>query len=731
MGTHSQKQSSDILKKLKKGIDSKNIDSVAEAFGQLREIDSDNWLSAIYLSKALTLNPLREEFSETLELMIAATKKAYETQLLTASEHDRLLLPLFDIYDASTTISSEFKKLSVWETPAVKAIYRVAAFLEDQSHLAANQIEDEIHNRGYFDSSLLLENTVETQFGGAKSNLFHAYEENCENLEFILYNAMELFKPNFYGEIEPVNSPYNDVEFSKLTGYAAIWRSIKGLWEDVKYRNWKPIFPDSTNPNIRVYVPEDKEEYLRCVTGWVRIEQYGTERQHNESIKNDKKRDTTDFVEVLSKSINLPNLNESWDGQIDTNLLKKAANQKDDFYESALSTRGFYYEQLLSEVVLLSPNKPISWEKYWNASKALKALAEVLQEAVKNQVPGFEEGNELRKVILVNESVLENIIYESTGMEMEDCYSVVYALTYSPEFGELEIWDTPLIRVDSQRVLLVPELIKMGDPIRAAENIISQWNKHLLDKRGNLLEKDLYEFFSKQKGIRSQPLTFKTNEGSEIQCDLVIYWEGYLLIVEAKCTKQIFTAADFYRAKTRIQDAIEQLEIRRDAIMQNWDNFRKSAPNLELPNQVIARDRLKLIAISNVMEFTEWIERDVIVADEFCVRRFFGSAEIEMIGITSDGAQKMGTVGKIRTQEEPSVGEFLTYLRRPPQVEAVRKALEEKIIWLPKIEGQQIKIGVFDALYNPMLNPALKTTRKILNVRKKQKRPRYRRKPNQ
>ena len=731
MEADSQNTNSDILKKLKMGIDSRNVDSVAEAIGQLREIDPDNWLSEIYLSKAFALNPLREEFSEILKFMIEATKKAYETHALTASEHDRLLLPFFDIYDASTTILSEIEKLGVWELPAIKAIYRVSAFLEDQSHLTAKQIKNELHNRGYFDSSMLLENTVETQFGGAKSNLFHAYEESCENLELILYYAMVRFKSNFYGEIEPVNSPYNDVEFSKLTGYAAIWRSLKGLWEDVKYRNWRPITPDYNNLNIRIYAPEDKEEYLRCVTGWIRIEQYGTERQYNESIKKGRKKgDSIDYVEVLSKSIKLPNLNESWDGQIDINLLKKAANQNDDFYESALSTRGFYYKQLLSDVMLISPKKPISWEKYWNTSKVLRTLAEVIHEAVKNQIPEFEEGNELRKIILVNESALANIIFEFTGMEIEDCYSAVCALTYSPEFPELEIWDTPLIRSDSQRVLVIPELIKMGDPIRAAENIISQWNKHLLDKRGELLEKDLYEFFSEQKGIRTQSLTFKTNEGSDVQCDLVIYWEDYLLIVEAKCTKQIFTAADFYRAKTRIQDAIEQLEIRRDAILQNWDNFRKSAPNLDLPNQVIARDKLKLLAVSNVMEFTEWIERDVIVADEFCVRRFFGSAEIEMIGITSDGPQKMGMVGRIRTQKEPSVGEFLTYLRRPPQVEAVRKAFEEKIIWLPKIEGQQIKIGVFDALYNPMLNPATKLTKKILKSKKKSKRNRYRRKSN-
>lgn len=277
METRSQNTKSDILKKLKKGIDSRNIDSVTEAIGQLHEIDPDNWLSEIYLSRAFILNPLREEFSETLELMIEATKKAYETHLLTASEHDRLLLPLLDIYDASTTISSEFEKLGVWELSAVKAIYRVSAFLEDQSHLAASQIENEMHNRGYFDSSMLLENTLETQFGGAKSNLFHAYEEKCEDLELILYYAMVRFKSNFYGEIEPVNSPYNDVEFSKLTGYATIWRALKQLWEDVKYRNWKPITPDVNNLNVRIYVPEDKEEYLRCVSGWIRIQQYGTE----------------------------------------------------------------------------------------------------------------------------------------------------------------------------------------------------------------------------------------------------------------------------------------------------------------------------------------------------------------------------------------------------------------------------------------------------------------------
>ena len=55
-------------------------------------------------------------------------------------------------------------------------------------------------------------------------------------------------------------------------------------------------------------------------------------------------------------------------------------------------------------------------------------------------------------------------------------------------------------------------------------------------------------------------------------------------------------------------------------------------------------------------------EPNQLHTDEFCVRRFFGAAEVEIIGITSDGSKKIGTVGRIRTQEEPNVGEFLTYL---------------------------------------------------------------------
>jgi hypothetical protein len=726
MKSSNQNNKTDIIKNLKKGIETKNIDLITEGLGQLRKIDPDNWLSEIFLSKVLNISPLKVEFSETLEIIISATNKAHEKHLLTASDHDRLLLPLTDIHDCFIALVKNLEKLDVWEIPAAKTIYRFSAFSEDQSQIANNQIENQIRSRGYFDSSILLENNVETMFGGVKANYPHVYEENCENLELILYYSMHRFKSNFYGEIDTIRSPYNDIEFSKLNGYATTWRSLKRLWEDVKYRNWKPTTPYYNNLNIRVYMPENREEYLRCVTGWIRIDQYRTERQYNQLIKKSAitKNDVTDYINELSKTINTPNFNQSWDGQIDLNLLKKATNQINEFYEDELSTRGFYYEQLLSEAVLYSPKKPITWEKYWHINKVLKILANVFHDAAENQKLGIDEGSEFRKIILVDEIVLAKTIHEFTGIETENCHDALCALTYNPEFSELEIWDTPLIKIDSQRILIVPEIIRMGSPIRAAENIISQWNQPLLDKRGKLLEKDLHEFFSKQKGIYAQPLTFKTNDGSNIECDLVIYWEGYLLLIEAKCTKQIFTSADFYRAKNRVKDAIKQLKIRKDAILQNWDNFRKSASNLGLPNQVIPSENLKLIAISNVMEFTEWIERDVIVTDEFCIRRFFGSAEIEMIGITSDGAKKMGTLGRIRTRDEPSVGEFLTYLRRPPQVEAVRKALEEKIIWLPNIEDQRITIGVFDAVYNPILNPATKFREKILKSKKISRRKR-------
>lgn len=192
-------------------------------------------------------------------------------------------------------------------------------------------------------------------------------------------------------------------------------------------------------------------------------------------------------------------------------------------------------------------------------------------------------------------------------------------------------------------------------------------------------------------------LKFKNKYNNDLECDIVARWEEYLIFIEVKCTKAIFSPSDVFRARKRIDKAIDQLNIRRDACLENWEVFRKSASKLELPVKPLSADKIILIAVTNVLEFTGWKTRDVIVTDEFCLRRFFDEANVEVYL----GEERIGTMGKIREKELPTVAEFLTYLDDPPQVKNVRKHLKFDPIFLPTINDTDPKIAMFSMSYVP------------------------------
>ena len=49
----------------------------------------------------------------------------------------------------------------------------------------------------------------------------------------------------------------------------------------------------------------------------------------------------------------------------------------------------------------------------------------------------------------------------------------------------------------------------------------------------------------------------------QLEFDVVALWEGYLLLLEAKCVKAVFSAADYHRAKSQIEKSLDQLILRK------------------------------------------------------------------------------------------------------------------------------------------------------------------------
>jgi hypothetical protein len=266
----------------------------------------------------------------------------------------------------------------------------------------------------------------------------------------------------------------------------------------------------------------------------------------------------------------------------------------------------------------------------------------------------------------------------------------------------LEVWDTPLIPVDAETVLLVPAVIGSGSPVRAIENIIAQWDEDLFKKRGKILEKRIKEIFSALPGVQVQnPVIFCQPDGKEVECDVVVWWGSHLFLIESKCTKSIYSPADAHRARNRVEEAVDQLNIRLEAIEAYWTEFKAAANQLSLPEEPLRREDIELIAATNVTQFTGQYTADVKVIDEFIIDRFFGPKDITI----SDGFRDLGVVEHIRHSTRPTAEEFISYISYPPQIDLVKDHLQVEPVWLPLIKESDPAIGFLDTSYVPMEIP--------------------------
>lgn len=102
--------------------------------------------------------------------------------------------------------------------------------------------------------------------------------------------------------------------------------------------------------------------------------------------------------------------------------------------------------------------------------------------------------------------------------------------------------------------------------------------------------------------------------------------------MEAKCLKSVHSAADECRARTEIDEAIEQLVRRRKLTVSDWDKLRAESKKLQLPATPPSEEEIICIAISNITHFTGMKRDDVFVTDTYSFLRFFGKEYVEADG---------------------------------------------------------------------------------------------------
>lgn len=572
-------------------------------------------------------------------------------------------------------IVDELKNLEFVNAPPEVQIHRLVAFVESQSRTMEKKLMEMQQREDTYDPLTGHASSISSQFDNSKTSVGETFDVICENIELglrlILHSHTLPTTPKF----QPDYGPFNDPDIAKFIALAGIWRMVTEAWANMRFRGWRWI---CYGEGRRGCVPMDNAAYIREHAGTVRYQLFMVERILHSAVEEADPAAYFTRQKEVAASITIPQAGEVWDGSVDVESLRELRDLSplNTAIEKYVDQR--HYLPLVDRVKIGS----IGWRE-WCAGKAtLYCLADCISQAATNQL-SEDDFTCMGQVVVVHKETLSRILTDCGSLTPEQAPELVDALRFDPTRKSLEIWDQPLIPCGNGILFLVPAFIKTGSPARALENFVTEWGGASFDLRGTPFEESVVtEIHNRSTARAERGITIQRSDDKDLEFDIVAWWQGYLLLLEAKCEKAVFSAADYHRAKAQIEKSIDQLIIRREALSDVWAELREKAPSLGLPEEFIDDDRVLCISITNIMDFTGHSRDGVVVTDDSCFLRFFGERVIRKYTLGGDVEEELAP---IRASETPHPSELIPYLLNPVQMQMLTDKMKLKSHVIPAI----------------------------------------------
>ncbi|RTE08233.1 hypothetical protein [Paenibacillus whitsoniae] len=545
---------------------------------------------------------------------------------------------------------------------------------EYQLQLLTNYIQF-IHFRSLFVGSENINNngvneynyeTVQNQLSDSSEmlSLSDITESAIEYAEIILkyITANNQNKEREIRKYEPKSLDFlgilDEVGFYKVLYLAHLRKSLEDVWSNYKYLNWITKIELSEEKLIFVFEPSEPKLLLsnriavkRYIFEFINTCNIVKYKEQNALIASEhiKSKITNDISNFESIFLYTSETHKRGMG-LDILMCRVAESKLIQLYYSKLDSLKF------------GKNKQISYENFKKCYLFLSYLGRIyhdfLTEKIKNGVFTYFE-------ILVPPvpiSFLVEKISEFTEISKTESRECLELFIFKREKEEkIDLFSQPFIR-SGENILFTTSLLVQMQYQRIIE-LNAEIYKGTPKKMGTHYEENLTESLRMMSHIvtNPNPISFIASDGEQVQFDTVAQFDSYILLIETKRVKRPFNPKEIRQSRSQLDDAIKQLNRRKNIVEEDWEVFRGKC-SLKLPEEFPGRDKIIKIACLNIFEFTGLIIEDCFVADVRTLRRFWHDPDIEVVEFEVGGEIQKKVVERIWTGVKPNIEDLKRFL---------------------------------------------------------------------
>lgn len=574
--------------------------------------------------------------------------------------------------------SHEFLRLSLGTQ-----IYALALIVELQTYVILSEHHKLVGSTGYVDVGLLATSFMNAQ-GDTVTTPSQGMDYIAEAAESLLRFSLHTHlietdgrqqdrcKPAKFRCIEDPNSQTKlAIDAVKLSN---VFHLLKHYIDLVKYSGWR------FNSDGK-FAPPSIEKMMAISAGEYRRNAYFGHLAHVDSGMRLHFRKFLAFAETVTNPTNI----DVWDGKFGRPQMLEALRYTSaaNYRRDVISSR--FLDEALESIEGYGTSK-FCWIDVEIALNALGLLATAFQHNSIYRDPEKEKNGSI--VFTCQREDLRGFLRAAIAKSDAICDDVLELLTFNHGRKRLDLWDHPLLPCGPKTCILVPSLLINAQPLPQSEDIFCHLkNTDSLGARSASFERYITQQLNESEGVSAaHGLKVDTDDGP-LEFDTVAYWDGFVILLEAKCVKSPLSPVDYHRIEADIAKSVSQLTIRKSKLANAWTDLRRKARGLNLPEEAVANDKILCVSVVNIFQYTGFQFGDVVVCDDITLIRFFGDTAIPGT-IEDKNSVRFVTIGHIRSEEQYSPLGLLEYLKHSPQVASIQSRTELREMVLPAPAGE-------------------------------------------